>query len=525
MNHLCRTGVFLAVCFLSGCITTPQEAVVAPVHQALTKGDTSELERALKSRKQLLALNDYGETPLLYTIKHGQPAFVDRLLSKGADVNAPNPRTGETPLIAAVISGDREMLKEIMAHGAQLDQGDNEGLTPLVWACRKGDLEAVRALLGAADQGKAASSPETVLAAASYGHDGVLEYLLSLGAPVDARSPQEETPLILAARFGHEKTVRLLLSKGAGKNALDKNGASALTWAARLGRVGIVKALLEQNVAVDPIDKTEQTPLSHAVRLGHTEVVRELVAKGANLNREMKEGGNLMYEAAFQDGIARSLHQAGAGIEKILDRQTTSLEAAVRYLWMAQFYEKQLVQNAGNASLDRDRAVRCYEWAGEFFNKASEEYERTAKEIRSAERWAIVGMLFLSAAADTAASMQAQTKAKQMAEIGALGNANRHGTGLQGYYSALSARKSAIPYAAYGQTPIGASLGGVVPPSKAIDRSPTAYQAEAKKCHKSAEGCRAAAACYGKDHGFSAALRACLREAHGKIRHLGADPI
>ena len=75
------------------------------------------------------------------------------------------------------------------------------GYTALTWACDKGYLEIVKCLLAA-------------------------------GADKDKTDMYGSTPLIGAARGGHVETVQLLLSTGADKDKADNIGSTPLIYAA-----------------------------------------------------------------------------------------------------------------------------------------------------------------------------------------------------------------------------------------------------------------------------------------------------
>lgn len=53
----------------------------------------------------------------------------------------------EMELVEAVRSGDRESVSELIAGGADVNQQDKQGWTPLNWAAGKGDLEMIQLLL------------------------------------------------------------------------------------------------------------------------------------------------------------------------------------------------------------------------------------------------------------------------------------------------------------------------------------------------------------------------------------------
>ena len=96
---------------------------LGPLEGALERRDTASL-RALLDRGYPVdavltsALNrDTGEAPLTWAIKTHQRAAVAMLLSHGARVNRRTSH-GETALMAAVSSGDPEMVRLLLVHGA-----------------------------------------------------------------------------------------------------------------------------------------------------------------------------------------------------------------------------------------------------------------------------------------------------------------------------------------------------------------------------------------------------------------------
>jgi len=546
-----RVYIIILLGAITACITTPDEVVIAPIHQALTAGNASEVQKAAANKNQLSALNEYGETPLLYAVKYRKTDLVDILLSKGADPNAQNPTNGETPLIVAVKKNNDFMVKKLLKAGAQSDVLDNEGTSPLKWAIRKNHVTIVKTIL--ADIGANNTElPSSVLEASAFGRTEVLSYLLSIGTPVNARSARGETPLILAARFGHIKTIRKLISIGVDLNTLDVDGASGLTWAARLDQADVVDALSKAGAAVNPVDSAGFTPLAHAVRLGHAEVVNVLIARQASVNLVLPKGLSMMYWAAFQEHIAEQLYISNAEIRKIENNEVEPLVAAVRYLWLARFYEGKLLNKAGNQVQDKDNVKKCYEWSALFFDKASEQYDGIAKDIKSAERWAKITAFFLAAAAETASQVQAEMQARQMAEISALGQASSRGTGLPGYYSALAANRrvytptATIPQlTAYSTGSQGTGLSGYYSalgsnrsvytptttypqltadskgssPMATGDSSPF-FEMEANKCSQSAMACREIIKCYDTGDPRSPAIAECTKTAVEGIRYL-----
>jgi uncharacterized protein len=78
------------------------------------------------------------------------------LLDAGADINARNRHKfagpGNSPLSGAVYQDRRDVVRFLIERGADLNQGDNAGFTPLHLAVATGHVEAARILLtGGAD--------------------------------------------------------------------------------------------------------------------------------------------------------------------------------------------------------------------------------------------------------------------------------------------------------------------------------------------------------------------------------------
>jgi hypothetical protein len=69
--------------------------------------------------------------------------------------------------------------------------------------------------------------------AATGGHDEIVRYLLAEGADINAAAPNGTTALMMAVREGRSSTLELLIVRGADVNRRNDTGASALDWARR----------------------------------------------------------------------------------------------------------------------------------------------------------------------------------------------------------------------------------------------------------------------------------------------------
>jgi len=140
--------------------------------------------------------------------------------------------------------------------------------TPLIRAARNGDLEVLRALLAAGadpDLADAAGNRWTPLKHAVHkGQAGATLLLLEAGADADRHGDDGVTALIMAAAYGNVDIVRMLLERGADPRARARGGITALSNAAGGGalfditdgpalgtcHVETVRALLERDPAL-----------------------------------------------------------------------------------------------------------------------------------------------------------------------------------------------------------------------------------------------------------------------------------
>ena len=88
-------------------------------------------------------LNAQGESHLMLASLKGQPAFVSKLIKKGADVNKP----GWTPLHYAASGGHASVIAMLLENNAYIDAESPNGTTPLMMAAMYGSEESVNLLL------------------------------------------------------------------------------------------------------------------------------------------------------------------------------------------------------------------------------------------------------------------------------------------------------------------------------------------------------------------------------------------
>ena len=79
--------------------------------------------------------------------------------------------------------------------------------------------------------------------AAGWGHTEMMKVLIAAGADVDAQTKDGLTALMFAAAFGHTEIVQAVVDAGADVNAKLKTGRTALTLAAQASHIETVNIL------------------------------------------------------------------------------------------------------------------------------------------------------------------------------------------------------------------------------------------------------------------------------------------
>ena len=228
-----------------------------PTHtfQKLRRGADPEARRA-------------GKTSLLMAAFHGRTHLVPMLLEEGgADLAAVQEPEGRGVVTQAILNNHDKTVALLLDRGAQIEQRDHSGSTPLHHA-------------------------------AEAGHTRSANLLLARGASVAARDEFGRTPLMRAVIERRTETVRALLGGPAGgpdlearsaKNA-PRAGYTALMYAVTNDDAPTLAALVNAGASVEARDGDTNTPLIAASREGFAGVARDLLAAGARVDAKNNHG-------------------------------------------------------------------------------------------------------------------------------------------------------------------------------------------------------------------------------------------
>lgn len=214
---------------------TPDLTVVNPLIESL-KIKSRSFPQAVLQRELLKAIDD------------GRSSKITHLLEQGADVNERN-SDGWSPLMVAASKGNAELVKLLLDRGARVNEKTPQGQTPLMFG-------------------------------AHWGHLEVVKLLIEKGAQVDAPMVDGWTPLIDAAQMDKVEAAKLLIENGANVKKRSSTGWTALMAASFNNRSELVKLILQKGADVNMRDETGKTALGVAKAKGHSEIIRVLTEAG-----------------------------------------------------------------------------------------------------------------------------------------------------------------------------------------------------------------------------------------------------
>jgi len=229
---------------------------------------------------------------------------------KGAEIDAPNPYTGATPLNEAACHGDAAVVTFLLKNGANPARRDSTGSTPLENAVRLHRADAVQVLLEL-DPGASGRESGLLDEAVLRGDIETVRMLITAGADVDARGVAGATPLDDAALKGHTEISRILLDHGARVDSRNAWGATPLHDADLGGHTSVAKLLIDRGADVNAREsESGSTPLYSAAAMGRAEMAQLLLEHGADPAIPTKEGKSAVRAARDNGfaGLAASIH-------------------------------------------------------------------------------------------------------------------------------------------------------------------------------------------------------------------------
>ena len=130
---------------VDGRTSTGSTAGSTPLRAAAHEGHLDVVRCLVESGADVNARNDYESTPLMAACYYGHVSVVTYLIDKGAFMDLQY-KDGSTALHLAVQWGHLDIVSQLLTLGAS-QLPNNQGLTPLLYACDKGFIEIVEYLI------------------------------------------------------------------------------------------------------------------------------------------------------------------------------------------------------------------------------------------------------------------------------------------------------------------------------------------------------------------------------------------
>ncbi len=170
-NHVAAAKLLIAA---GADVNAKDDIQDSPYLYAGAHGRTEILKMTLAAGADLKSLNRYGGTALIPACHYGHVDAVKVLLATRIDIDHVN-RLGWTALLEAVILGDggpvhTEIVRLLLAAGANPAIADREGVTPLEHAKRRGFAAMARLLEARARSNVVAARPGGRGSAISHSH-------------------------------------------------------------------------------------------------------------------------------------------------------------------------------------------------------------------------------------------------------------------------------------------------------------------------------------------------------------------
>ena len=378
------------------------------LHIAICRDHISVVKTLIVAGADVNGQDEDGTTCLMLAVKYWQlngdgakwymwecGQVVYQLIRAGASVTTKNNKQ-QTVLHIATWLGHSSVVKTLIEAGADVNEQDEDGATPLMVAVRRWQLNR--------DGGK--------WYVCEWGQ--VVHELIRAGASVTAKNNKQQTALHIATRLGHSSVVRTLImaliEAGADVNEQDEDGATPLIWAVEHWQLKrdeskwymcvwdqVVHELIRAGASMTVLKKEQKQRVLHyvnrntadttllmdAAQMGYGQVVHMLIIAGANVNaisrRHTKScyfgsvaaGSTAMHFAAVSNSIACGglLVEAGADMtarnndsKSPLDLASVDFRQSIRQT--QHFSTKRIVAVIGNSEHGKSTLITALKAEG-----------------------------------------------------------------------------------------------------------------------------------------------------------------
>jgi len=296
------------------------EIVEPPIFTLIEQGKTREAMALITDQNSTKVRDSKGRTPLHASAEKGNVELIRFLLAMGADPDPLNDKE-ESPLGNSAGLQKIEAVRLLVGAGADIHRPLSTGnaLTPAQLGVRAGG-PMLDALLNSRTVRSKDSNGLTILHLASKaGRPDSTAKIIAAMAPVNDRDKSGKTPLDYAlAEGGSEgfaETAELLILAGGTSrdpfydyfapaarsnnyNIRITDGYAAIHYAAYMGFSGYISFIAGKKADIDLKNNSGATALHEAYKEGRLEIVSQLITLGAKVNEQDAKGNTPLHLAA-----------------------------------------------------------------------------------------------------------------------------------------------------------------------------------------------------------------------------------
>lgn len=307
------------------------------------------IEQLLKNGADVNTVNNQGNTPLhLICLNSNSLPAIQLLIRYGANVDKKNNKQSTALFYASYRTCDPEVIKCLVTNGANVDEKNGDGNTPLNNACarKKGGYVIIKILLELGAniniQNDLCNTPlhelfkiensfdsikllvstavnikellntgdingNTPLHLASYHQNPeVVQYLIDMGADVNAKNQKGNTPFIEAILGNNKEVIAMFLKLGVDPKIINSEGKNVLHFlSSSCHNPELTEFFLGKGVDVNTEDNDGYTPLNTACQnQKDADYIRLLLDYGANVKTKSHGGTTPLFSLCMNSTLS-----------------------------------------------------------------------------------------------------------------------------------------------------------------------------------------------------------------------------